>query len=113
MNFKFKNIIDVFKDSNLIELDISFNTFGVKFLSDLIDNLPECKIEHLNISNSLIKGKYDKNESSIVKYEEKKTNLYESIIKFIPFNLRFLSIRNMNFSISQTNDLIKYLFESL
>ena len=103
---KFLNNTNNFKASNIKELDLSYNKFDAKFLTDLIENLPECKIEHLNISNSLNKRTNDKNES-LVKYEEKKVNLYESLIKFIPFNLIFLSIRNMNFNKNQTNDIIK------
>jgi len=101
------------KASNLIELDISYNNFSYKLLQCLIDALPESQIETLNLSNSLStkqrKILVDDNRAS-ASYEEierDRAMCVNSLIRFISFNLKHFSIRNLGFNVSQMSDIIK------
>ncbi len=88
----------------MTDIDISFNSLGYNFLSGLVEHLPESQIENLNFSNSLFNKK-----SSLINEIDTKMEFFISITKFISFNLRAISFRNLNLDNQQTTDIISCL----
>ena len=88
----------------MTDLDISFNSVGYKFLTNLVENFPESQIENLNFSNCLI----NKNSFSNTNENNYKMEFFTSITKFISFSIRSISLRNLNLDSQQTTDIIRF-----
>ncbi len=105
-------LMNSIKGSKLIVLDISFNNLSYKVLQCFIDALPESQIEALNLSNSL-SNKHRQiivdvsRTSAYEEIERDRTLCVDSLIRFISFNLKSFSIRNLCLSVPQMSDIIK------
>lgn len=101
------------KGSKLTELDISFNKLSYRVLQCFIDALPESQIEVLNLSNSLsakqrkILVDADRTTGSYDEIERDRGVCVDSLIRFISYNLKSFSIRNLCLNVPQMSDIIK------
>lgn len=94
-----KKLLNSFKASKLIDVDMSYNQFSQKYLSGLVESLPDYQIESLNMSNSLIKRKNNRIDAA--------DDFINSFTKFIGSSLISLSLRGLDLSLMQTSTLIE------
>lgn len=78
---------------------MSYNQFSQKYLSGLVESLPDYQIESLNMSNSLIKRKNNRIDAA--------DDFINSFKKFIGSSLISLSLRGLDLSLMQTSTLIE------
>jgi hypothetical protein len=100
------NLICFFLDSKLNELNVSYNPLGYRILSNLVEFMPECQIESLCLADCS-KTILNEEAESYSKIELKRNDLANSLLKFVSFNIRSLSIRCLDLGKQQTDDLIK------
>ena len=75
----------------------------------MLESLPSERMESVNVGNALILTPAGgKSSSDSIRLAERKEQLFDSLVKFVPFGLTHLSLRNLNFTQHQTNDLIRY-----
>ena len=86
--------------SKINTLDVSFNKINKKYLTKIIENLPEHKLEKLNLSNCYF------NQEEAINNDE---NMITSLRHSLSYSIRAISIRNLNMELSQTSELIYHL----
>ncbi len=95
------------KASSLTHIDVSFNKLGARFLGNLLESFSNTQVESINLSNSLFPAHRFLTSCNTARMEERKEYMFDSMIKFLPFGLTTVSLRNLNFKQHQINDLIR------